>query len=134
MQDLLGICSICGNSFPPHDLISGELIRKEIVKEIKQGCKSWNEKQFICIADLATMRSRYVHSLLMSEKSELTSLEQTVIDNLRRQELLSIDIENKLENKWTLGERLKSYYPPMQRNLNHPLYEISRRAYKALGH
>ncbi|MCL9683848.1 DUF1003 domain-containing protein [Legionella maioricensis] len=106
MQDLLCICSICGNSFPSHDLVSGELVRKEIVKEIKQTCKNWNEGQFICIADLATMRSRYVHSLLMSEKNELTSLEQTVIDNLRKQELLSIDIEEKFDNKWTFGERL----------------------------
>lgn len=106
MKDLLCKCSICGNSFLSRDLIAGELIQKEIVKEIKKKCKDWDNKHYICIADLATMRSRYVHSLLMSEKSELTCLEQTVIDNLRNQELLSIEIDEQFDSQRTLSERL----------------------------
>lgn len=106
MNQSIFVCSVCERSFPRSSIIAGELIRPEIVKEIIHTCPDWNDKHFICHADLALMRSRYVHSILKSEKGELNALEKQVLNSLRNQELLSGDMESDCEQKWTRGERL----------------------------
>ena len=51
-------------------------------------------------------RGQYVHSLLESEKGELTSLENEVLTSLRDHETLSKNVDTEFEGEWTLGERL----------------------------
>jgi uncharacterized membrane protein len=99
-------CAICGKSFAPRNVISGELVRKEIAEEILKSHPDWSPEKYICRADMAEFRGRYVHSLLESEKGELSSLEQEVVQSLREHELLSQDIESQFEQKWTFGERM----------------------------
>ena len=99
-------CAICGKSFAARNVISGELIRKEIASEILKAHPEWSAEKFICRADLADFRGRYVHSLLESEKGELSSLEQQVVHSMREHELLSEDVESQFEQKWTFGERM----------------------------
>ena len=99
-------CAICGKSFSPRNVISGELIRKEIAAEILKTHPDWSPEKFICRPDLAEFRGKYVHSLLESEKGELSSLEQEVIQSLREHEVLSSDVESQFEQQWTFGERM----------------------------
>ena len=86
--------------------MSGEIIRKEMAEEIRKKYPEWSSEKFICAADLAEFRGQYVHSLLESEKGELSSLEQDVVRSLREHELLSSNIDATFEQKWTFGERL----------------------------
>jgi uncharacterized membrane protein len=102
----LGICSICGKSFSMRNLVSGEIVRKEIAFEIQKIYPKWSSEKFICGADLTEIRGQYVHSLLESEKGELSSLEYDVVRSLREHELLSSNIDLELEQKWTFGEQL----------------------------
>ena len=99
-------CAICKKSFPNTGIVSGELVYADIVNEIKRTVPDWSSEHFICRADLALMRSHYVHSILVSEKGALTSLEQSVLRSLSEHELLAANIETGFEQKWTLGERL----------------------------
>jgi len=99
-------CAICGKAFTPRNLVSAEIIRKELATEILKTYPAWSSEKFICRADLAELRGKYVHSLLESEKGELSSLEQDVVRSLREHELLSSNLEDQFEQKWTLGERL----------------------------
>jgi uncharacterized membrane protein len=99
-------CAICGKSFPPRNVVSGELIRKEIAAEIRKTSPEWSSEKFICRADLTEFRGKYVHSLLESERGELSSLEQEVVRSLREHELLSSNVEAEFEQKWSFGERL----------------------------
>ncbi|MFA5454355.1 MAG: DUF1003 domain-containing protein [Sulfurimonas sp.] len=99
-------CVICKKSFLPKDIVSGELIRKEIAAEIIKSYPSWSAENFICKTDLAEFRENYLHFLLESENGELSSLEQDVVHSLKEHELLSFDIESKFEGKWTFGERM----------------------------
>jgi len=99
-------CAWCGKSFPQHKLVSGELIRKEIAAEIRKTVPEWAPDRFICRTDLAQVRGRYVHALLESEKGELSSLEQEVVESMREHELLSENVAAECEQQWTLGERL----------------------------
>lgn len=102
----LKTCAVCGKTFPARNVVSGELVRSEIAAEILKSCPEWSSDKFICKQDLAEMRGRYVHSLLESEKGELSSIDQDVLRSLRDHELLSSNAATDLDQKWTFGERL----------------------------
>jgi len=44
--------------------------------------------------------------MLESEKGELSSLDQEVLESLRQHELLASNVDAEFEQEWTLGERL----------------------------
>lgn len=102
-------CAICGKPFPESKLVSGDVIRKQMADEIRKTHPEWSAEKFICRADLTEVRGRYVHGLLESEKGELSSLEQEVVESLREHELLSENIDAEFEQKWTLGERMADH-------------------------
>lgn len=105
-QEQTRTCAICGRTLPRRELVAGAVVRPGVVDEIRREHPEWSPDQYICRTDLATYRGKYVHSLLQSEKGELTSLEQEVIQSLREHELLSSNVDAELERDWTLGERL----------------------------
>lgn len=100
------VCAVCGQAFPARDVVSGEIVRKEIASEIRKVFPAWSSGHFICRADLADARGRYVHALLESERGELSTLEQDVVRSLREHEILASNVDAELEQSWTFGERL----------------------------
>jgi len=102
----LRTCAICGKFFCARRVVSGEIVRKEIADEIVKSYPEWSPEKFICREDLGEIRGKYVHSLLESEKGELSSLEDEVVRSLLEHELLSSNIEAEFEQKWSFGERL----------------------------
>jgi len=101
-----GNCAICGKTFAARELTTGELIRPSVVEEIRRTHPDWSSDKFICQADLAAFRAKYVHSLLESERGELTSLEQDVLRSLREHEVLASNVDAEFERDWSFGERL----------------------------
>jgi len=99
-------CALCGKSFPPRNLVSAEIVRKELAEEIRQSVPEWSAEMFICREDLARMRGKYVHDLLESERGELSSLENEVVRSLQEHEILSANVDAELEQHWSFGERL----------------------------
>lgn len=101
-------CAVCGKSFPLKDLVSGEVIRNVISDEILKDHPDWSYSSFICRADLADYRIKYVQSLLRSEKGELSNLENEVIGSMQRHELISRNTESvliktgRLEKNWQI--------------------------------
>jgi uncharacterized membrane protein len=100
------MCAVCGRSFPRSQLVPAVLVRPAVAETIQRDRPSWSAEGFICREDLQHYRSLYVHSLLESERGELTALEREVVDSLREHELLSTDVDLQFERRWTLGERL----------------------------
>ena len=99
-------CAICNQAFQRPDLISGEVIGKAMAQEICKIDPSRSAQAYICRADLAKIRGAYVHSILESERGELSSLEHEVIRSLQEHEILSTNIDARFEKKWNFGERL----------------------------
>ncbi len=99
-------CAICGKTAPSRDLFPGTAIRDVVAAEILRDHPEWTAESYICRSDLNHFRARYVHSLLESERGELTSLEQEVVHSLRDHEVLSKNLEVEFEQGWTFGERL----------------------------
>ena len=99
-------CAMCHKAFQRSDLISAELIGDEMTQEICKKVHDWSADSRICRADLAKIRGTYVHSILESERGELSVLEQEVVRSLQEHEILSSNIDTSFEQNRTLGERL----------------------------
>ena len=99
-------CSICGRSFPSRSMIPGAVVRESIASLNRREHPDWSADSFVCQTDLTRYRSQYIHSLLESEKGELTSLEQEVVRSLREHEVLSSNVDAEFEHEWTFGERM----------------------------
>ena len=99
-------CAICGKTFLDRDLVPGAAVRDVIAREIVRDYPGWSPESFICRPDLMEYRTKYVRFLLESEKGELTTLEQEVLQSLQDQELLAKNVDAEFEGKWSLGERL----------------------------
>ena len=98
-------CSICGKAFPSQEIFTGAMVREVIAKEIARDHPDWGPESYICRADLADYRAKYVSTLLETEKGDLTNLEHQVLESIRKHELLSRDVEKDFEVQ-SFGERL----------------------------
>ena len=101
-----GTCLVCGKPFPSRELISAPLIRANIADAIRAEHPDWSNSSNICQGDLAHYRGQYVHSLLISEKGELSELEKEVVHSLQTHQILAADVDSDYAEKWNLGERL----------------------------
>jgi len=88
------------------DVLSAHLVREPINSLIRGDYPNWSDESYICRSDLSAYRTKYVHSLLESDKGELSELEKEVLDSLQKHELISSDVDRTFERDWTVGERL----------------------------
>jgi uncharacterized membrane protein len=92
--------------FPLNQMMAGALIRDAIAHVIKAEHSDWSAEGFICRTDLSHYRNKYIQDLLESEKGELSSLEQEVVNSIQAQQVLATNIDEEFEQEWTIGERM----------------------------
>jgi uncharacterized membrane protein len=102
-------CAVCGKEFALRELVPAIAIRDSVAQLILHEHADWTADSFICRPDLGSYRSAYVHSLLESEKGEITVLEEEVLNSIRDHDLLSRNVDAEFEQKWSLGERLADH-------------------------
>jgi len=66
----------------------------------------WSADSYACRPDLTKLRAKHIHSVLESEKGELTSLEAGVLKSLREHEILAANLESESQAIRTLGGKL----------------------------
>jgi len=99
-------CQLCGRGKNKARLVAAALVSAPVAETIRREHPEWSAEGYICLPDLNRFRSRYIQALLETEKGELTSLEQQVLDSLARQETLSSNIDAQFERELSFGERL----------------------------
>jgi uncharacterized membrane protein len=99
-------CTVCGNEFAAHDVVSAAAVRESVAQLIRSDHADWGDGSYICGDDLSRYRTRWVESLLESERGEITSLEREVLRSLRQHELLAANPDADFEGRWSRGERL----------------------------
>ena len=99
------VCQICGND-QSSALHPGVLVRPAVGELIRGQVGSWSEEGWICSADLQKFRHEYVRSLLETEKGELSTLENEVLESLKEQEIISRNPDEELQSDATMGQRL----------------------------
>ena len=101
-----GTCQVCGQTFPVRELVAAPIVRDNIAAEIRREHPEWNESASICRTDLARYRAQYVHALLLSEKGELSTLENEVVRSLQNHQTLASDVDSDFDENRSFGERL----------------------------
>jgi uncharacterized membrane protein len=100
-----GVCSICGKDHPARGLVPAMSIHEGVAEQIRLEHADWRAKGSVCRADLNHFRSKYVQSLLQSERGDLTHLEHELVSSLSEYDLLVKNVDAELDEKWTVGER-----------------------------
>lgn len=99
-------CCVCNNEFTENHLVSGHVIRREIVALIKAEHSEWNSNCNICLEDLNRFRSSYIRNLISEEKGKIEMLEQEVINSIHESELLSKNPAKSYAEKFSFGDRI----------------------------
>ena len=99
-------CLVCKKNDLSKKLIPMGTVRKVITEEIAKDFPDWTVQDYICQADLTKYRMQYVQSILTSEEGEVSNLEYEVIHSMQQHDLISKNVENKLDQRWSFGERL----------------------------
>ncbi|MCX2739275.1 DUF1003 domain-containing protein [Pontibacter anaerobius] len=104
-----GLCQITKKHLPNHLLVPGKAIRPNVLKLIKKDYPEFDEDKFVALDVLAKYRKLYLEQLLRKELGELTELEEDVVKSINRQELLSSNVEEELEEQISLGDRMADH-------------------------
>ena len=105
-QKIYHMCAVCGKEFLEREVVSGATVRDTLSELILRDHPDWSPNAFICRADLSRYNTDYVKALIESEKGELSSIENEVLDSLRQHELLAMNVDVESEKMWTFGEKL----------------------------
>jgi uncharacterized membrane protein len=89
-----------GEEINSHDL------REGIYNFIKEQYPGYDKDCFITLDELNHFRRLYLTSLIKQEKGELDVIDRDVMDAIKNNAVLSENIEDEIEGKLTLGQRL----------------------------
>ncbi len=95
---------ISQKKFPQAEKIGGKAVRIGILKEIQKDAPGFNDDCVLSVSELNHYRQLYVRNLLSKEVGTLTELEQTVLDNINQNHLIS-DEASEIKNPSTRGQR-----------------------------
>jgi uncharacterized membrane protein len=101
-----GICSISGVEVVRGELFPIAMLRPALAEQLRLEYPNLHPDAQVSLKELNRIRGHYVENLLKSERGELSTLEQDVIDSLERHETLAEDIEREWAGHRTIGERL----------------------------
>ncbi|MCX6127358.1 MAG: DUF1003 domain-containing protein [Proteobacteria bacterium] len=99
-------CQVCRQEKSANEILPASLVRAPLIEVLKKSNPNWSSDGYICNTDLNHVRNIYVEQLLQSEKGELSKLESDVVENIKRQELVTENVETAMERQLTLGERM----------------------------
>ena len=81
------LCALCGQTFPPDELVPAEVIRPRLARLIRHEHPAWQDTDCICLGDLNRFRMDYVRQVIEAEVGELSVLEEDVVKSLKEHEV-----------------------------------------------
>ncbi len=97
---------ISNSKIPLGEGVKGQDIREGIFNLINVDFPDFTPNNFITIDELNKYRRLYLTSLIVQEKGELVNIDQDVMDAIKTNSILSENIQNIIDDKLTLGQRL----------------------------
>lgn len=99
-------CQITKQKLPITQLVHGGSIREGLLKLIQKDHADFKPTNYISVDELNSYRKKYVESILKEEVGELSHLEQEVVKSISENEVLSENIEPKIDRELKLGDRV----------------------------
>jgi uncharacterized membrane protein len=97
---------LSGKDFADSEKVRGVSLRQGIFQKIKESHPHFDENCCLSISELNQYRNQYIHSSLEKEVGTLSELEREVINALHKNETISDNIDQKIEDKLTYGQNL----------------------------
>lgn len=101
-----GICQICKKEYKLNQLMPAYSIRNSLTEFIVKEVNDWNPGGYICIKDLNTFRGKFIGNIIEEGKGELSKYDKEVLQSIVDRELISENVDNRLDQKESLGARL----------------------------
>jgi uncharacterized membrane protein len=100
------LSDLSGKSFPVADKIAGRDLQKSLFEFIQRSNPAFGEDACLGLSELNLLRKQYVAEFLEHEVMDLSGLQQTVVNALNRDALLTNELENEDAAPLTAGQRL----------------------------
>lgn len=100
------LCPICGEQRFLIDQMHGDIIHGSVKEHILIKHPEWSSQDVICLSCLNRFRADYIEDVLETDKGELSSLEQELVESLRNEELISSNVNEEFYKQLTFGERM----------------------------
>ncbi|OYU48205.1 MAG: hypothetical protein CFE31_11120 [Rhizobiales bacterium PAR1] len=101
--------AISGEKFKLRDLVTIDDLRPSLAERIRADFPDLPPDAKISNRELARYRMLYVEELLQKEHGEFTELDREVAESIARQDTISENTEDELEEERTFGERLSDH-------------------------
>jgi uncharacterized membrane protein len=86
--------------------VKAQDLREGIFNLIQSEHPDFNKECYITLDELNHYRRHYLSSLITEERGELAVVDKDVMDAIKNNSILTENIEDKIEGKLTLGQRL----------------------------
>ena len=100
------ISSISGMELKNQNRIQGKDIRKEVFSLIRKKHPDFQEDSYLSSEELQEFRSLYLHQLIKKESGDLNKLESDVLKSISNNKILSENIEETLDERFTFGQKI----------------------------
>ncbi|HLC61945.1 MAG TPA: hypothetical protein VJI52_02925 [Candidatus Nanoarchaeia archaeon] len=100
------VCQICNQKKALREVLPAEMVRDSVVATIRKKFPKWSSKGHICYSDLNKFRIEHVQDVLETERGELTHLDKSVVDSLKKHDVLARNVNAEFEKKLTFGQRV----------------------------
>jgi uncharacterized membrane protein len=100
---------LSGKEFAENQKVIGSSIKEGVLLKIKEANPHFDEKCCLSISELNDYRNQYIHSTLEKEVGTLSELENEVIEALHKNQTISDDVDQTIEEKLTYGQRLADH-------------------------
>jgi len=99
-------CPICQQERRMSEAMHVDMIRGPIVALVRKKCPDWTPSHPMCHSCLDRFRTDYVADVLETERGELSELEEDVIQSLRDQETLALNLNEEFDKNQSFGDRI----------------------------
>jgi len=99
-------CYITKQKLPSSELVHGSSIREGLLQIILKDHPDFKPHHSISLDELNVYRKKYVESILKEEMGELSHLEKEVVKSINDNELLSENIEPRIDSELSVGDRV----------------------------
>ena len=100
------ICKTTGAPIRKGEEVKAADLRDGVFNLIKASIPDFTREDYISIEELNRWRRQYLTSLIIQEKGELAAIDQSVLDAIKNNSILSENIQDEIESKLTIGQRL----------------------------
>lgn len=97
---------LSGIDYPKDQRVSASAIRHEVFERIANDHPHFTKESCLSLSELNEYRNKYINSRLVQDLGKLNELEKEVVDALHKNQTISEDVDETIDEHLTLGQRL----------------------------